>query len=170
MSLRPSVVFLKLDYPEIKNHDSLLYWFSLSSAANDYIAAVLPPSSTLRKRFIEITARLLLYKFYYSIPDSNRIRNQGAFCKISNMFLFFTGYVLEMTILLCSLPTYVILVRALWRFGEISLVEQQLVMFTAPSNVVLLIYCSTLSARILGFVGVTAVYWLFYDVKITERK
>lgn len=80
------------------------------------------------------------------------------------------GYVLEMTILLCSLPTYVILVRALWRFGEISLVEQQLVMFTAPSNVVLLIYCSTLSARILGFVGVTAVYWLFYDVKITERK
>lgn len=87
------------------------------------------------------------------------------------MSLFnFTGYVLEMAALLCSLPTYVILVRALWRAGEITLLEQQLVMFTAPSDVVLLVYCSTLSARILGFVGIAAVYWLFYDVKITESK
>ena len=87
------------------------------------------------------------------------------------MSLFnFTGYVLEMAALLFSLPTYVILVRALWRAGEITLLEQQLVMFTAPSDVVLLVYCSTLSARILGFVGITAVYWLFYDVKITESK
>jgi len=82
----------------------------------------------------------------------------------------FTGYVLEMAALLCSLPTYVILVRALWRAGEVTLLEQQLVMFTAPSDVVLLVYCSTLSARILGFVGIAAVYWLFYDVKITESK
>lgn len=87
------------------------------------------------------------------------------------MSLFnFTGYVLEMAALLCSLPTYVILVRALWRAGEVTLLEQQLVMFTAPSDVVLLVYCSTLSARILGFVGIAAVYWLFYDVKITESK
>ena len=85
-------------------------------------------------------------------------------------FFNFTGYVLEMAALLCSLPTYVIWVRALWRSGEISLVEQQWVMFTAPSNVVLLIYCNTLSARILGFVGIPAVYWLFYDVQITESK
>ncbi len=75
-----------------------------------------------------------------------------------------------MMFLVCSLPTYVVLVDALWRAGEISLLEQQLVMFTAPSNVVLLIYCSTLSARILGFVGIAAVYWLFYYVKITESK
>jgi len=85
-------------------------------------------------------------------------------------WLSILGYVLEMAALLCSLPTYVILVRALWRAGEITLLEQQLVMFTAPSDVVLLVYCSTLSARILGFVGIAAVYWLFYDVKITESK
>ena len=81
-----------------------------------------------------------------------------------------TGYAFEMAMLLCSLPTYVILMRALWRFGEISLVDQQLVIFTAPSNLALLIYSSTLSARILGFVGIGAVYWLFYDVKITVNK
>ncbi|XP_073241214.1 uncharacterized protein [Porites lutea] len=79
------------------------------------------------------------------------------------------GYVLEILALLCSLPTYLVLVRALWQDGEISLVEQQLVMFTAPSNVVQLIYCSTLSARILGFVGIATVYWLFNDVKITKK-
>lgn len=81
-----------------------------------------------------------------------------------------TVYVLEMIILLCSLPTFVILMRALWCSGEISLVEQQLVMFTAPSNVALLIYSSTLSGRILGLVGIFAVYWLFYDVKVTVDK
>ncbi|XP_022791955.1 uncharacterized protein LOC111331163 isoform X1 [Stylophora pistillata] len=85
-------------------------------------------------------------------------------------FLSVTGYVLEMLLLVSSLPTYIVSVCALWRAGEISLVEQQLVMFTAPSNVVLLIYCSTLSAKILGFVGIFAVYWLFYHVKITESK
>lgn len=79
-------------------------------------------------------------------------------------------YVLEMIILLGSLPTFVILMRALWCSGEISLVEQQLVMFTAPSNVALLIYSSTLSGRILGLVGIFAVYWLFYDVKVTVDK
>ena len=77
---------------------------------------------------------------------------------------------MEMMVLLCSLPTYVVLVRALWRADEISLLEQQLVMFTAPSNVILLVYCSTLSARILGFVGTAAVYWLFYYVEIIESK
>lgn len=81
-----------------------------------------------------------------------------------------TGYVLEMMVLVCSLPTYVVLAHALWRAGEISLLEQQLVMFTAPSNVVLLVYCSTLSARILGFAGTVAVYWLFYYVDIIESK
>lgn len=75
-----------------------------------------------------------------------------------------------MLVLVCSLPTYVVLVRALWRAGEVSLVEQQLVMFIAPSNFVLLVYCSTLSGRILGFVGIAAVYWLFYYVQITESK
>ncbi|KAL9984102.1 hypothetical protein ACROYT_G006361 [Oculina patagonica] len=85
-------------------------------------------------------------------------------------WLSVVGYILEMMFLVCSLPTYVVLVDALWRAGEISLLEQQLVMFTAPSNVVLLIYCSTLSARILGFVGIAAVYWLFYYVNITESK
>ncbi|KAJ7392323.1 hypothetical protein OS493_011980 [Desmophyllum pertusum] len=85
-------------------------------------------------------------------------------------WLSVAGYVLEMMVLVCSLPTYVVLVHALWHAGEISLVEQQLVMFLAPSNVVLLIYCSTLSARILGFVGIAAVYWLFYYVQITESK
>lgn len=75
-----------------------------------------------------------------------------------------------MMVLVCSLPTYVVFVHALWRAGEISLLEQQLVMFIAPSNVVLLVYCSTLSARILGFVGIAAVYWLFYYVEITESK
>ena len=75
-----------------------------------------------------------------------------------------------MLILVSSLPTYVVLVCTIWRAGEMSLVEQQLVMFTAPSNVVLLIYCSTLSEKILGFVGIAAVYWLFYHVKITEIK
>ena len=77
---------------------------------------------------------------------------------------------MEMMVLLCSLPTYVVLVHALWRASEISLLEQQLVMFTAPSNVILLVYCSTLSARILGFVGTAAVYWLFYYVEIIESK
>lgn len=75
-----------------------------------------------------------------------------------------------MMVLLCSLPTYVVLVHALWRAGEISLLEQQLVMFTAPSNVMLLVYCNTLSARILGFVGTAAVYWLFYYVETIESK
>lgn len=83
---------------------------------------------------------------------------------------YFTGYVLEMIVLVCSLPTYVVLAHALWRTGEISLLEQQLVMFTAPSNVVLLVYCSTLSARLLGFAGTVAVYWLFYYVDIVESK
>ena len=83
---------------------------------------------------------------------------------------FFTGYVVEMMVLVCSLPTYVVLAHALWRTGEVSLLEQQLVMFTAPSNVVLLVYCSTLSARILGFAGTVAVYWLFYYVDIIESK
>lgn len=77
---------------------------------------------------------------------------------------------MEMMVLLCSLPTYVVLVHALWRAGEIPLLEQQLVMFTAPSNVMLLVYCSTLSARILGFVGTAAVYWLFYYVETIESK
>ena len=73
-------------------------------------------------------------------------------------------------VLVCSLPTYVVLAHALWRTGEISLFEQQVVMFTAPSNVVLLVYCSTLSARILGFVGTVVVYWLFYYVEVIESK
>ena len=73
-------------------------------------------------------------------------------------------------VLLCSLPTYVVFVHALWRASEISLLEQQLVMFTAPSNVILMVYCSTLSARILGFVGTAAVYWLFYYVEIVGSK
>jgi len=85
-------------------------------------------------------------------------------------WLSVSGYVLEMMVLICSLPTYVVLVHALWRAGEISLLEQQLVMFTAPSNVMLLVYCSTLSARILGFVGTAAVYWLFYYVETIESK
>lgn len=89
---------------------------------------------------------------------------------IQSSWLSILGYAFEMAMLLCSLPTSVILMRALWRFGEISLVDQQLVMFTAPSNLALLIYSSTLSARILGFVGIGAVYWLFYDVKITVNK
>ena len=75
-----------------------------------------------------------------------------------------------MMVLVCSLPTYVVLAHALWRAGEVSLLEQQLVMFTGPSNVVLLVYCSTLSARILGLVGTAAVYWLFYYIEIIERK
>ena len=62
-----------------------------------------------------------------------------------------------------------VLVHALWR-GEISLVEQEAVMFVAPSNVVLLVYCSTLSARILGFVGIAAVYWMFYYVQVSANK
>ena len=112
-------------------------------------------------QFYEACSIVILVWLYKAIFYKQQTRS---------FFLSFDpGYVLEILALLCSLPTYLVLFRALWQDGEISLVEQQLVMFTAPSNVVQLIYCSSLSARILGFVGIATVYWLFNDVKITKK-
>lgn len=124
----------------------------------------LPYLRGIRVRFTPtLPATVALALCMYSRTVTEALPTQLSFFSV-------TGYVLEMLILVSSLPTYVVLVCTIWRAGEMSLVEQQLVMFTAPSNVVLLIYCSTLSAKILGFVGVAAVYWLFYHVKITESK
>ena len=78
--------------------------------------------------------------------------------------MFLAGFVLEMIFLHLAVPTFFVPLCALWR-GEISHYAQYVALLCAPSNVVLVVYCSTVAGRILGLLGIAGTYWMFFYVK-----
>ncbi|XP_048578755.1 uncharacterized protein LOC5509849 [Nematostella vectensis] len=85
----------------------------------------------------------------------------------SSSALAVIGFLCEMLILHLSLPSHYSLVHALWR-REIPLVAQRAAVFTAPACVALVVYGSTLAGRIMGFLGVCSIYYVFTYVNCPD--
>ncbi|EDO38300.1 predicted protein [Nematostella vectensis] len=85
----------------------------------------------------------------------------------SSSALAVIGFLCEMLILHLSLPSHYSLAHALWR-REIPLVAHRAAVFTAPACVALVVYGSTLAGRIMGFLGVCSIYYVFMYVNCPD--